>query len=533
MDRQAFKYMILLSFLMALSIEFNAKPIYSQDEGTYCATWSCSLTPLEKGFFPPINFPGTSVRQIVHVSIGGELIRVKFSNRYGREDLVIKAARIANTWGQGNGNIVVESDTAITFGGDMGIIIPPGGETYSDTFIFSLRPESLVAISIFFGNVPQRLTGHPYSFTTTFFESGINLREPISSEYTVEHWYFIEAIEVSSTPQKSTIVCFGDSLTDGDGSSIDKHSRWTDILSFQLRNHKATKDIGIVNAGLSRSLLTFNAGNRFSTDALRIRGSRIIIINYGIEEFIFLGRTPEGMINTFKTLIKMGHRANKLVFGATITPFGNSDIYSKEREELRTSINQWIRSATPEEGGFDEIIDFDKIVRDPIDHSTLDLYFDSGDGIHPNDDGYEMMAYGIEDFSIFLEEPHFNIYDLIDSLKVVDVPGVKIQLQTAIQAESEIEVIIIGSTQGSYGFRVWTMNQLEERTSNYYKTGAIEKGMFELTAKLKTVGSSSFILIKGPMSTINIDDITIDVIVVIANGSRTVYDPIEAKPYEE
>lgn len=522
----------IISFLLVLVFSTSID-IHSQDEKTYCTSWSSSQYLTEEVNMPEVPLSSNSLRQIVHVSIGGELVRIKFSNRYGKSDLVIKAARIANSVRQGSGEIDPDTDTPITFGGEKGITIPPGGETYCDTFTYSLRDQSEVAVSIYFGDVPNELTGHAGSRTHSFIGSGNTIRDTkFSLKFRVTHWYILSAIEISSNPPLKTIVCYGDSITDGRGSTDDKQNRWTDHLAFQLSTHRATNNIGVVNAGIGATLVTTSGLERYTRDVLAVKGAAYVIVLYGINDIIFLNATAKEVTDAYKTLIKKGHKANKLVYGGTILPFKNSIFYSEEREEVRREVNDWIRKAKPKDGGFDKFFDFDQILRDPIDNSALDEYYDCGDGLHPSPEGYEMMVYAMDDLSVFLVEPNFNILDLITPLIIENIPGVKIRLETTIRNEIDFEVIIIGSCKGSKGFRIWALNDKEERTSNYYKTGPIEEGMFELTAKLSTVGTSTDILIKGPMSTIDIDSITINVIAVKVNGVKTIYDPIEAIPYE-
>lgn len=530
----------LFSFITSTSLKKDeedntqkSSSIHSEDESTYSTTWSSSQILLEEAFNPPLPLSGNTLRQIFHVSIGGELIRLKFSNLYGQEKLVIKSARIARTKLQGSEEIDSDTDESITFGGEKQISILPGEETYSDTFSYTLIPQDEVAISIYFGDVPKILTGHPASQTNSFIQEGKEIKSvKFSTSKKVAHWYFVSSIEVSSKPAMKTIVCFGDAITDGNGSTIDKHHRWSDFLSFQLNTRRATRNIGVVNAG-SSDLLTTTGIERFERDALNIKGAAYVIIQSGINDIILLNKDNDTIVNAYQKIIKKGHKANKLIYGTTLLPFKHHFLYSDEKEEVRKSVNEWIRNTLPEDGGFDKVFDFDQVVRDPLNPSFLDSYYDSGNGLYLNDDGYQMLVYAIDDISVFFQKPDFDIYKLLTSLTIQNSPGVMFKLSANIGAENDVSVSVVGSCKGSKGFRLWMLNKNEERTTGYFKTGPIKEGKFEFTASFSTLGTTTYLLVKGPMSTIDIDEITIESITVKVVGVKTVYDPSEGIPYKE
>ena len=216
-----------ISFIISLKTNFLSN-IY--DESTYCTTWSSSQFLTQTKNLPPIKFSNNSIREIVHISTSGENIRIKFTNKYGSSNLQILSANIAYSKSQGSGEIDLDTLTQLTFQGKENITIFPGEEIYSDTFSYPLKPLSQVAISIYFGETPEEITGHSHSQTFSFLEEGNKInKKQFSKDIKVTHWYILSAIEITSLPRKKAVVCFGDSITDGHGSEYDKQSRWTNF----------------------------------------------------------------------------------------------------------------------------------------------------------------------------------------------------------------------------------------------------------------------------------------------------------------
>ena len=263
-----------------------------------------------------------------------------------------------------------------------------------------LASSSEVSISIFFGQVPSDLTGHIYSMTNSFIEKGNNInKEKFSTNNKIEHWYFISNLEVFSSTRIKGVVCFGDSLTDSRFSSVDKHERWPDFLFKKLENENIP--IAINNQGISGSFLTTTGIGRFENDVIKQKGSNYIIILYGMNDITKLNKNENEIIKAYKEIIERAHKANMLIYGGTLTPFKGYRLYSEERNEVRIKVNEWIRSSKKIFDGFDEIIDFDKVLRDSNDLNKLKNEYNSGDWVHLNSLGYERMVEAFNDLLIF------------------------------------------------------------------------------------------------------------------------------------
>ena len=364
----------------------------------FCTTWGNSPILLPTNTTSTIDLTNNSLRQIIKISMGGKKFRIKLSNRFGNDSLEIKSLSIAKS--NGNGDIELSTNKNITFNNNENILIPKGEEIYSDIFNFELNSLSEIAISIFFGKVPSNLTGHIFSITNSYIEKGNKINEEkFSSDNKIEHWFFITNLEVVSTKNIKGVVCFGDSITDGRFSSVDRQERWPDFLFKKLKNEKI--DIAINNQGLSGSFLTTNGIERFEKDVIKQNGVKYIIVLYGINDITKLNKNDNNIIEAFKLLIEKAHEANLLIYGATLTPFKGYRLYTEERNDIRIKVNEWIRNSKKTTDGFDEIIDFDLIMRDKDDINKVKNDYNSGDGVHFNSLGYEEMIKAFNNCLIF------------------------------------------------------------------------------------------------------------------------------------
>ena len=387
-------------YRLYLFILIDCTFIYSMDSNLFSSTWGNSQMLLPKDSYPPINLSNNSLRQIFKISIGGAKFRIKLSNKYGNEPLEIKSISIAASHSQGTGQIELKTIKKLTFNNNEFITIPKGKEIYTDIFEYHLNSFSEIAVSLYFGKVPSDLTGHKFSMTNSFIEKGNKINEKkFSDEYKTEHWYFISNIEILNTRNTKGLVCFGDSLTDGRFSSIDKQERWPDFLFKKLQNEKI--DIAINNQGLSGTHMSTIGMERFENDVINQNGANYIIVLYGMNDITKLNKNENEIIEVYKKLIKKAHDQNKLIFGGTLTPFKGYRLYSEERNNIRNKVNEWIRNSKKIYDGFDEIIDFDKVLRDNNDINKLKDIYNSGDGAHLNSLGYEKMIEAFNDLSIF------------------------------------------------------------------------------------------------------------------------------------
>ena len=515
------KIYLLISFLLLLYTGGLEQDNHF-DESTYFATWATAVYETEH---PKLELTNNSIRQIVHISASGENLRLKLSNRLGKTKMEIKEITIADSLTQGTGEIVLNTLTPLTFnGGEKGIIISPGEEIYSDTISYSLKALSEIAISIYFGETPENLTGHPASRTNSFIEEGNKIyNQSISRENKIAHWYVISAVEVSSNPRKKTIVCFGDSITDGSGSTDDKQNRWPDLLSTKLHLNLETSDIAVVNKGIGGNKITTQGLERFSYDVLEVKGVSHIIVLYGVNDINNYNSTSSDLISAYKQIIYKAHKNNIYIYGGTILPYGKYGKWNEEREKSRQETNDWIRTTKKEDGGFDGFFDFDKLIRDPDNPQIMYSSYDCGDGLHPSPEGYQQLVQAIDNLDIFNEEHEF-IYDY-GELKLFDEKGVKFKLDFKLEKGQKISVNIKGISNGSYGFRFHTANEEGIKTSDYFYSGKYGDCQFGLINMQIIVNEeSNYIVIRRPLSTINIENIILKYLEVVTEDKNKIFE---------
>jgi lysophospholipase L1-like esterase len=382
----------------------------------WIATWTASPHEVwAPDFLAPVKVPrnlwGQTVRQVASVSIGGKRVRVVLSNEYGPWPLRIGAAQIALS---ANGSaIAAGSGKALTFGGKTSIVIPPGAPAISDPVDLSVAPLSSVVVSFFLPDVTPITTFHWDACQTTYVVAGNKVGETdFKADSTFTARILLSEILVDAPADARAIVTFGDSITDGNNSTVDTNRRWPDVLARRLVE-AGGPPVAVLNQGISGArILTdrmgVNALARFDRDVLRHRHADTVILMMGINdigwpESILEPNTPspapEDIIAGYQQLIARAHLHNMRIIGATLTPFEDTfkgsplaSYYSAAKEQKRQAVNKWIR----ESGAFDGVIDFDAVVRDPNRPTYVQAAYDSGDHLHPNDAGYKAMAESID-----------------------------------------------------------------------------------------------------------------------------------------
>lgn len=358
-------------------------------ENNFCGTWGCSQYETESFNMPPLALENNSIRQIIKVSVGGKQIRLRFSNICGESELELKSVHFAVS--EGNGKIVSKTDKTICFNSDESILLPAHSEIYSDVFDYELNPLTEYAITIYYGKVPEKVTGHPGSRTTSYEEVGNCVTKvEFSSEYVTDHWYTIAGIEVVNDKKLRSVVCLGDSITDGRGTTTNKQNRWTDVLAERLQKNDGTRNIAVINQGIGGTCITYSGVNRFEQDVLNQKGIAYLIILYGINDIVYAHCNAEQIINTYKDFIKRAHEQQIKVYGGTILPFGKCKDWTPETESVRLEVNAWIRNQAGKKEGFDAFIEFANTVRNGDKEELPEA--NENDGLHPTAELYKIMG---------------------------------------------------------------------------------------------------------------------------------------------
>jgi lysophospholipase L1-like esterase len=377
----------------------------------WVATWAASQqAPEPQNALAPDDLRDATVRQIVHLSVGGQELRVHISNAFGTQPLRFTSVHIARPLSASPAQIDPASDRALRFFGSVDVIVPAGADFISDPIEYGMTPLSSLAVTFHLDEPPSGETGHPGSRATSYYVHGDLVSAPdLPTAKKVDHWYQVSGIDVSGLANSASVVAFGDSITDGHGATTNGNDRWTDVLAERLQGTPATRMLGVVNQGIGGNhLLTDglgpNALARFDRDVLAQTGVRYVIVLEGVNDLGGLTREREAspaehaalvhrILGAYRQMILRAHAHSILVFGATILPFVGSDYYHPPAatEADRQTINDWIRAP----GHFDAVIDFDKVMRDPQHPERLLPAYDCGDHLHPNPAGYRAMGEAI------------------------------------------------------------------------------------------------------------------------------------------
>jgi lysophospholipase L1-like esterase len=348
-----------------------------------------------------------TVRDVVHVSIGSaDLVTVQLTNEFGLEPLTVGAASVALRQSADT----VSAPVALTFKGQVGVVIPPGKFVWSDPVKFAFAPMSDVAVSVFVPAQPMTFVSqHNFADATNYIAPGNQTAAlTLTDAAKLMGFRYVKSVSVS-TGSRGAVLCFGDSITDGSKSTLDTNQRWPDYLAKRLAANPATANLGVMNVGIGGNrIVRFQTGpsaiERFDHDVLELPNVKYMILLEGIND---IGHsydlahpydhiTAAELIAADRLLIARAHANGIRIIGATLTPYRPSGYSSPAGEVVREALNHWIRTG----GEFDGVIDFEKAAADPAAPTQYLPAFDSGDHLHPNDAGMKAMADAI-DLSLF------------------------------------------------------------------------------------------------------------------------------------
>ena len=386
----------LLVFLMV----FCALSTYSLAQN-WVGTWATAPQTVVKSFMPYNNcMTNRSVRQVVKVSIGGDVIRLKLSNIYSMQPVEIRSIYIAHA----KDSFDIDAKTAqyFKFGNSYKTVIPAGKQIVSDALKFNLRNLERVAITINYTSAPEIPTVHMGSRTTSYIMKGVtNVHSNFEKAFRENHWYNISGIDVyTMSNNMSAIAIIGNSITDGKCSTDNAQNRWPDVMSEMLQlKHKITHQ-GVLNLGIGNNRVTVPGGfgalakERFDRDILMQSGVKKVVIFEGIND---IGAARSGssetvarqIIESIQGMVKKAKARKMKVYLGTITPFKGAGYYSHFHEAARLYVNDWIRSQAK---NVDGILDFAKLLQDPNDDRRMKREYASNDWLHPNPTGYKAMG---------------------------------------------------------------------------------------------------------------------------------------------
>jgi lysophospholipase L1-like esterase len=378
------------------------------DNQHWVGTWTTAPAPAESGAFS-----NQTLRMTMRASLGGDTVRVRVSNAYGHRPLNVGNAYIAVR--NGGPAIIAGSERKLSFGGENTVTIAAGAVVFSDPVALSVAPLADLTVSLYLpGEIPNdfQITGR-YARQTNYVSPPGDFAAaevmPIAS--LTSDWFFVCGVDVIASPDAGGIVALGDSLTDGNISTMDAFCRWPDQLARRLTARHRGRPMAVMNQGLGGNRILFDIRGdsglrRFDRDGLSQPGVTHVIVMLGTNDIRNRWKKPEEeptaaqMIAGLKQMAVRAHSRGIKIIGATLTPFGNetymANAWNPKREEVRSAVNSWVRDG----GAFDAVADFDKALRDSERPTQMLTIYDCGDGLHPSDLGYNKMGDAI-DLSLF------------------------------------------------------------------------------------------------------------------------------------
>ncbi|WEH41516.1 SGNH/GDSL hydrolase family protein [Streptomyces sp. AM 2-1-1] len=401
---------------------------HARQAGTHWVnTWTSMPQLTEPNNMPPAPFTqdgkvldDATLRQTVHVSVGGKQVRLRFSNAFGGAALPLTSVSVALPADGRAGARAIRPGTSrtVTFGGSARADVPVGSQIVSDPLDFDVPPGTNLTVTVYLahGQASDSVTSHPGSRTTSYLLAGDHVRdEDLPGAASTAHWYFLSGVEVWSPETTAAAVIVGDSLTDGRGSTTDANNRWPDQLVERLRSRPDTASTAILNqaAGGNRVLddgLGPNALSRVDRDVLAQSGVEWALVFEGVNDIgtadateAAQRRTADALVAAYDQIIVRAHAQGIRVYGATLTPFGGNTGYDDPdgyREQARQKVNAWIRTA----GRLDGVVDFDRAARDPRNPRQLLPAYSDADHLHLNPAGYAALAAAVP-ARLFHREP--------------------------------------------------------------------------------------------------------------------------------
>jgi lysophospholipase L1-like esterase len=404
--------------------------------GQWAATWCASIhgpypagnatAQPEMRFALPDPARGArdqSFRLIVRPDVWGRAARLRFSNVLGARPLHLDDVHIGLQLS--SSALMPGTNRLVTFADRDHVEIPPGSDFVSDPvaldFIADPAEPLLVgrrlAISFHVAGESGPMTWHAKAMQTSYLTPpGTGSHAADEGEGAFVHptasWFFLDALEMLMDEPTGVIVCFGDSITDGSGSTMNGDDRWPDVMARRLHALHGNR-VAVVNAGIGGNQILApipyspeapTAGGpsalaRMERDVARLSGVSTVIWLEGINDLGHAAATAESVIAGLQEGVARLRRlipGVRVVLGTITTALGatTGGHGTPEVDAHRRQINDFIRD-TPQIDGF---IDFDAAIRDPSSgRMRAEMVPGSsiggpGDGLHPNRIGYQAMA---------------------------------------------------------------------------------------------------------------------------------------------
>ncbi|GAA4320271.1 hypothetical protein GCM10023086_44540 [Streptomyces venetus] len=366
--------------------------------------WTGSWTTSTGGYGAVGPWTDRTLRLVVHTSAGGPRVRVRFENTFAAAPVRIGSATVAV---RASGAAARGAPVPLAFGGAAGVEVPAGAQAFSDPLGFAVPADADLLVSFHLpGTVPAAPVHRLAQQRSYVSGPGDHAADGTAAAYTsvITSWPLLTGVDVSGGP--GSVVLLGDSITDGDKSTVDANRRWPDVLADRLRRQGAVPPYGVLNQGISGNRVvtdrypgdgvsTDGAGvsalHRFDRDVLAQTSARTAVVFEGVNDLRW-DTSAEQVIAGLSELAARGHARGLRMLATTILPCEGEARCTAAVDAERAAVNEWIRGG----GVFDGVLDFDAVVRDPDHPSRILAAYDSGDHLHPGDAGLAAMAESVD-----------------------------------------------------------------------------------------------------------------------------------------
>ncbi|MFC0436311.1 SGNH/GDSL hydrolase family protein [Kutzneria buriramensis] len=371
----------------------------SSASSTWVGTWEAA--PASGVDNTPGGYTNYSIRNVVHTTVGGSQTRIRLSNRWGAAPVTFGHVTVGVQARVGTADAA--SLVNVTFHGKTSTTVAAGADIVSDAVPLRVPSNSNLLVTTYVPTPSGPVTYHPLAMQTSFFTpNGDHSGDAWGTAYTqtTNVWHYVTGIDVLSPNAKGTVVAFGDSITDGYGSTPDANHRWPNYLSERIGQR-----YGVIDAGISGNRLLLDGGpageaavKRLDEDVLSRTDVHSMIVLLGVND---IQQSPHQLDPTkiegaLQDIAQRAHARGIRTIASTILPFKGFDTWTPQLETVRQAVNQWIRTS----GVYDTVVDFDQVVRDPSDPERMLPVYDCGDHLHPGDAGYQAMAYAVDPNSL-------------------------------------------------------------------------------------------------------------------------------------
>lgn len=340
-----------------------------------------------------------TLRYPLYIPFKGEALKLTFDNFCGTEEVVLSKVCIRYK----------ETNYPVFYQGEKEMKIPAGGNIVTDPLMIDVDTDEAdtLEVSIYLGEITQMRSAVAVSgpLSKGIYGNGDQTEAEVFDPRTskeVLFVYFLSNASVLTEEGNRAIVCYGDSITS---------QAWPDYLTLRCKRD-GFKNAAIVRRAVSGSrilreydCITYEAyglcGEKRFPHEVPTEGADTVIILHGINDIIHpVGEetnifrpmsdlpTVEELIEGLKKYIVQARSYGYKVYAGTLLPMGGWRTDAPFRQEIRHAYNEFIRTTELLDG----YIDFDREMQNGEESNALIPSYDSGDHLHPSDEGHKKMA---------------------------------------------------------------------------------------------------------------------------------------------